>query len=108
MEPEVYQVLGGCTPSPPAPATPTRIDMPVQKVNDATTPVVKIVARKGSSSSWERETSPRYSDIYFNSTQFNTLVANVNTSNSIFVTYDAPSINGDDQIYNQKVTSHYP
>jgi hypothetical protein len=108
---EVYKVTNPCVLTPPSPATPTKIDMPVSAMNNPLTPVHKIVARQGSLNSWERETQPaqRYADIYFNSNQFATLVANVNSSSkSIYVTYNAPAIPGDDRIILGGISFQYP
>jgi hypothetical protein len=103
---EAYRVNNGCTLSPAG--APTKITMPVTSVNNATSPVTKIVARQGSLASWEREATPRYADIYFNANQFTLLKTTVNTTQRIYVTYDSRIIAGDDEISNQKVTFNFP
>ena len=104
---ETYLVKSNCTFQPPAPATPAKITMPVQKQGNPPTPVFTIVARQGSQSSYERETSDpaqRYADIYFNRDQFKALRDNVNKAGkSVYVTYSASADPGDDRITNQQV-----
>ena len=106
---EAYKVTTtASTFTPPAPATPTKIDMPVTSANSPPSPVTKIVARQGTTSSWEREVTPRYADIYFNSAQFTLLTQRIQQNKNVYVTYNAPAIAGDDQITQQSVTTSYP
>lgn len=104
---ENYKVRKPCTLTPPPPAAPSKIDIPVDKVGTPPSPITKIVARSGSSTSYEREASPRYADIYFTSSQYTTLVNNVNSA-TVHISYDAPAIAGDDVISNVNITVTYP
>ena len=106
---EAYKIKNSNCAFMPTSTNPTKIGMPVTAQGTVSTAVQLINALSVSQNSWEFDAaSPPYSDIYFNSSQFSMLVNNIKNNIVTYVTYDAPSIPGNDAISNQKVTTNYP
>jgi hypothetical protein len=106
---EAYKINSSTCVFMPTSTSPTKIAMPVTPQGSVATPVSLINALSVSQNSWEFDAaSTPYSDIYFNSSQFSTLVNNIKNNVVTYVTYDAPSIAGNDAITKQKVTTNYP
>lgn len=100
---EAYRVQKPCTFSPPPPAIPTKINFAVTPLNSPPSPLTKIVARKGSGSSFEREVVPRFADIFMTAGQFSFLLNNCNTA-TVSISYSADAVAGDDPITGVAVT----